>query len=70
MTSVRVDATKCLGYGLCVLNAPDVFELDESTNIAAVVAKVTEATIAGVQQAVIECPTGAITLEEEGGQGR
>lgn len=60
---IEVDQTLCREYANCVLEAPDVFDIDESRGKAIVlVAKVDPAQHAEVRTAVAACPARAITL--------
>jgi ferredoxin len=60
---VEVDLEICQGYANCVVEAPDVFDLNESTNKAVVLVEtVPEELEEDAQQAVDNCPVGAITI--------
>jgi ferredoxin len=59
---IHIDRDKCCGYGNCVLAAPDVFALDDISNLAvALVTEPDEALRPAVDRAIDECPTEAIT---------
>lgn len=61
---VTVDQNRCNGYGNCVMEAPEVFDLDGS-GLAIVKQESTPEEFRGrVEQAVRLCPVQAITLEE------
>ena len=62
---VRVDPDICLGSGICVVDAPTVFELDEDDK--AVVVDPTGATVSEdvLWEAARDCPTEAIVLEDD-----
>jgi ferredoxin len=62
--NVGVDVSKCQGYGNCALAAPDVFDVDESGTVVLLVDAIPADREADVKQAVRECPTGALTIEE------
>lgn len=57
---VTLDAEKCIGCGVCVQIAPDVFSLDEGRGVAKVISQESNA---AVEQAVKSCPVSCITVE-------
>ena len=60
---ITVDTEKCSGFATCVLTAPDVFELDDSANVAIVlVASPDQSLRVDVEEAERSCPTAAITV--------
>jgi ferredoxin len=62
---VTVDTSKCSGFASCVLSAPEVFDLDEAANVAAVIdSQPAVALRADVREAARSCPTGAVILTE------
>jgi ferredoxin len=65
MKSVQVDASKCIGCGLCVQLVPQVFEIQDDGKSKAVNptgdGNVTEETIQG---AIDACPVQAISWKE------
>lgn len=65
---IRVDSDLCQGHGACVQEAPTVFALDPGTQQVVVLeVHLDESLRAAVEAAVRYCPTGALTLEEDGG---
>lgn len=59
-----VDLGTCQGYANCVLEAPEVFDLDDETGKAVVlVATVAEDLHEDARRAEASCPVQAITLE-------
>jgi ferredoxin len=62
---VRVDLDKCQGYGNCVLAAPDIFDVDDSNLVVLLADPIPDDRAADVRQAVRECPTGALAVDEE-----
>ena len=61
---VRVDTAKCSGIGLCEVAAPTVFEVGDDGQAHAINADPAEDDRAAVEQAVNECPTSALSIEE------
>jgi ferredoxin len=62
MVKVSVDFRVCKSAGMCCLEAPDVFSLDDKGYLA-VVELVDESRRAAVESAVDLCPNQAITVE-------
>lgn len=62
---LHVDRERCIGAGMCVLTAPDVFDQDEDEGL---VELLESPPAAGHEDAVREatrvCPSGAIWLDE------
>ena len=63
---VTADTDTCQAFGNCLLEAPDVFDLDEE-NAAVVVlqAHPPEGLRPAVEAAVRNCPVQALTLHED-----
>jgi len=62
---IAVDLTKCQGYANCVMEAPELFDLDDETSKATVlVDDVPKRSADEARQAVASCPVHAITLGE------
>lgn len=61
---VRVDTAKCSGIGLCEVTAPTVFEVGDDGQSRAINPEPSEDERASVEQAVNECPTGALSIED------
>jgi ferredoxin len=60
---VEVDLATCQGYANCVVEAPDVFDLDENTNKAVVLVEtLPEELEQDALRAVDNCPVSAITI--------
>lgn len=58
---VEVDFNKCQSNGLCVLVAPEVFDLDDNGYLQ-FEANPDESLRAAVEDAVTSCPVSAITV--------
>ena len=62
---LEVDLAKCQGYANCVVEAPDLFDLDDDTGKAVVlVAQVPEAEEDQARRAIADCPVSAIRAVE------
>ena len=60
---VNVDTTKCRGIGLCEVTAPAVFEVGEDGRGRAIDPQPPEEERAAVEDAIRNCPTGAVSVE-------
>ncbi|HEY7618605.1 MAG TPA: ferredoxin [Solirubrobacteraceae bacterium] len=57
--------TRCQGYANCVMAAPEVFDIDETTGVAVLLdARPGADRRAAVEEAVRNCPTEAISVKE------
>jgi ferredoxin len=63
MYAVRADRDVCQGFGNCVMNAPDLFDLDDNDVVVLLKEEVPEDERAHVEQAVRSCPVSALTIE-------
>ncbi len=62
---VTVDTDTCQAYGNCLLEAPDVFDLDDEAAVAVVLqASPPEGLRTAVEAAVRSCPVQALTLHD------
>ena len=63
--TVRIDQTRCIGSGQCVLTAPDVFDQSDDDGLGVVmIAEPPAGLLPGVRDAVDRCPAQAVSLEE------
>lgn len=60
---VRVDLSRCQGYGNCVAAAPDVFDLAENGLVLLLDEEPSDDRADDVLQAEKMCPVQAITVE-------
>lgn len=60
---VAVDTAKCSGIGLCEMAAPAVFEVGDDGQAQAINPQPSEGERDAVEQAVRECPTGALSIQ-------
>jgi ferredoxin len=60
---IRLDASLCQGYGLCIAIAPEVFDVPGNSPVAVLLRSVGSAAEREVlEQAVRACPARAISL--------
>ncbi|HEX6458267.1 MAG TPA: ferredoxin [Thermoleophilaceae bacterium] len=59
-----LDLDTCQGYANCVMVAPDVFDIDEQKGTAILLQEQPDdSRLAAVEEAVRQCPTEAISVE-------
>jgi ferredoxin len=61
---VKVDRSKCSGIGLCEMTAPTVFEVGEDGQSHAINEEPSEDERSAVEEAVANCPTAALSIED------
>lgn len=60
---IEIDVDKCVGAGVCVLAAPDVFDQNDDDGIVIVLEEQpTTAQVPAVQDAAARCPAAVIRL--------
>jgi ferredoxin len=59
---VILDRDKCTGLGICESVAPDHFEIDDDGELVLLRDDVTDEERATIEDAVRQCPTGALRL--------
>ena len=59
---MRVTANRdvCIGAGMCVMNAPEVFDQDDDGVVVVLEAEVPQEHEAAAARAVASCPSGAL----------
>ncbi|MGV0794875.1 ferredoxin [Mycolicibacterium sp. XJ1819] len=60
---VMVDLHRCHGHGLCLMHAPEVFDMSEDGRSLAKLVDVGEGLANKVRRAVANCPEQALSLE-------
>jgi ferredoxin len=69
--TIEVDLESCIGAGLCVMAAPDVFDQDPADGRVIVLAESLEAgQLPAVREAIGLCPTAVLALREDQGSDR
>jgi ferredoxin len=60
--NMKVTANRdvCIGAGMCVMSAPEVFDQDDDGVVVVVDTEVSPAQAADVARAVASCPSGAL----------
>ncbi|WUI35231.1 ferredoxin [Nocardia sp. NBC_00416] len=60
---LRVDRERCIGAGMCVMTAPDVFDQDDEDGRVVLLARTPASHLErAVGEAADMCPSGAIVL--------
>ena len=63
---VALDITKCQGYANCLIEAPEIWDFDEDTDIAVLKDEHPDAALLDKAQASVRgCPAHAITVEQQ-----
>jgi ferredoxin len=62
--NITVDVITCQAYANCIVEAPDVFDLDESGKVLVLLGQIDEARRDEVRRAADSCPVRAITLAD------
>jgi ferredoxin len=57
---VEVDRDVCIGAGMCVMNAPEVFDQDDEGIVVVLVPEVPAEHAAAAARAVASCPSGEL----------
>jgi ferredoxin len=62
---IEVDCARCEGNGQCVVDAPDVFDLDEDDNLIVFTYDPPPEHWAQVEAAVRSCPKRALAIADD-----
>lgn len=65
MPLVKADGGLCQGYANCIMDAGEVFDLDEDGLVVILKPVIGEEERALVEQAIANCPVSALSLAEE-----
>jgi len=63
MLRIKADLNVCQGFANCVMNAADLFDIDENDVVVVLKEEISEEERAHAEQAVRSCPVTALTLE-------
>jgi ferredoxin len=62
---IVVDRGLCKGHGVCMSEAPGIFEVSRGGKLSVLVERPSEEQRASVETAVQYCPTSALSLQDE-----
>ena len=62
---VEADLKVCQGFANCVMNAPDLFDLDDDDTVVLLREEIGDDELAHADQAVRSCPVTALKLEAQ-----
>ena len=62
---IESDTDVCQGFANCVMNAPDLFDLDDEDTVVVLKREVGDDEFAYADQAVRSCPVEALSLLEQ-----
>lgn len=61
---INVDRTRCASIGMCEGIAPDLFEIGDDGTMRIVLDEIPEERRLDVEQACMDCPTQALSIQE------
>ena len=66
MPALKIEADRdvCIGAGMCVMSAPEVFDQDDDGVVVLLTAEVPPEHAAAAARAVASCPSGALRRVE------
>lgn len=65
MPTVKADAGLCQGYANCIMDAGEVFDLDDEGLVIVLKPVISAEERAEVEQAIVNCPVAALSLVDE-----
>lgn len=65
MPRVIADGGLCQGYANCIMDAGEIFDLDEDGLVIVLKEQISEEERAQVETAIANCPVSALSLAEE-----
>ena len=65
MPVVKADAGLCQGYANCIVDAGEVFDLDDEGLVVVLKPQISEDERADVEKAISNCPVAALSLVDD-----
>lgn len=65
MPTVKADAGRCQGHANCIVEAGEVFDLDDEGLVVVLQERIGEAQREDVERAIASCPEQALSLVED-----
>ena len=65
MPIVKADLTLCQGYGNCVIEAPDIFDIGDDGTVVVLRATIAAEDRERAEAAARSCPVSALSVENE-----
>jgi len=62
---IKIDPSRCEGFGNCINAAPDVFDLDDDGKVVLKQDTVEDSRLEIVRRAVYDCPVNVISFTQE-----
>ena len=63
MYRLKADFDVCQGFANCVMNAPDLFDIDDNDIVVLLKDEVPDEELAHAEEAVRSCPVTALSIE-------
>lgn len=64
MAVVKADLSLCQGYGNCVIEAPDIFDLGDEGTVVVLRQWIDESERRRAEEAARSCPVSALSIED------
>jgi ferredoxin len=62
---IKIDPSRCEGFGNCINAAPDLFDLDDNGKVVLKKDTVEDSRLEVVRRAVYDCPVNVISFTQE-----
>jgi ferredoxin len=62
---IKIDPSRCEGFGNCINAAPDIFDLDDDGKVVLKKDTVEDQRLEVVRRAVYDCPVNVISFTQE-----